>query len=164
MYNLRASYYYDEGAYEEAIDDCRKSLEIFQFGWPMNRIFKCNIRLGNDVAAVENLKEIVSMDPSFNDSEMIDTVFLDFGIEGIIKWFILWLQEGSSSDFFLRINLSSRIACLYSLLGDAEQTLVWLEKSLEAGDSNILSKKFSKDFAFLRGDPKFQAIFNELGL
>ncbi len=164
MYNLRASYYYDEGAYEEAIDDCMKSLEIFQYGWPMQRIFKCNIRLGNDLAAVENLKELVSMDPSVNDSEMIDTIFLDSGIEGVIKWYILWLQEDSSSDFYLRINLSSRIACFYSLLGDADQALVWLEKSLEAGDSNLLSQKFSKDFEFLRGDPRFQAIYNELGL
>lgn len=164
MYNLRASYHYDEGAFKEAIDDCMKSLEIFHFGWPMHRIFKCNIRLGNDEAAVENLKEIVSMDPSVIDPEMIDIVFLDSGIEGVIKWFILWLQEGSSSDFFLRMNLSTRIASLYSLLGDSEQTLVWLEKSLEAGDSNLLSQKFSWDFAFLRGNPKFQAIYNQLGL
>lgn len=164
MYNLRASYYYDEGAYEEAIEDSMKSLEIFQYGWPMQRIFKCNIRLGNDLAAVENLKEIVSMDPSVNDSEMIDTVFQDSGIEGVIKWFILWLQESSSPDFFLRMNLSSRVASLYGLLGDAKQTLVWLQKSLEAGDSNLLGQKFFGDFAFLKDDPKFQAIYHELGL
>lgn len=104
------------------------------------------------------------MDPSFTDSETIATVFLDSGMEGVIQWFILWLQEGSSSDFFLRMNLNSRVASLYGLLGDAEKTLLWLEKSLEAGDSNLLSQKFCRDFAFLRDDPRFQAIYQELGL
>ncbi len=99
MYNLSASYYYREGAYEKTIEESRKSLEIAQFGWPMRRLLHAYISLGRNHEAKEQLKDIVSIDPSFDKPEMLDSIFEESGIDGLLLWLIDWLQENESADF-----------------------------------------------------------------
>jgi tetratricopeptide (TPR) repeat protein len=164
MYNLRAVYHYNEGAFEKAIEDCKKSLEILHYGWTMNRIFKSYVRLGRDQEALSTLKEMTSLDPSLDYIAVIDTVFRESGIQGLIEWYIQWLQENNSVDFFSRINLNTQIAGLYGLMGDSQQAIAWLEKAVEAGESSLLGIEFSRDLTFLKDDPRFKAIYNEMGL
>jgi tetratricopeptide (TPR) repeat protein len=164
MYNLSAGYYYNEGAYEKAIEECKKSIEISQFGWPMHNLFVSNVRLGNDQEALENLKGIVSEDPSFDSSDMIDNIFLDSGIEGIIERYIRWLKENGSLDLYNRVNLNTTIARLFGLAGDSRHALESLEKAFEAGESGLPYINENSDLAILRDDPRFKAMLNELGL
>jgi TolB-like protein/Tfp pilus assembly protein PilF len=164
MYNLSADYYISDGAYEKAIEESNKSIEILQFTWAIRKFFVCNVKLGNDQEALENLKEIVSEDPSFDSPEMMDTIFLDAGIEGIIEWYIRWLQENDSLPFFSSINLNASIAGLYGLMGDSEQAIASLEKAFEAGESSLPYINSSGNFTILKEDPRFKAMLKELGL
>jgi adenylate cyclase len=164
MYNIKASYYYDEGNYEKAIEECKKSMEIFQFGFPLIKLFKCNIRLGHDQEAVEIFKKIISIDPSFDRSEVIDAVYRKSGIEGLIKRYIQWLQENDSPDFFYKVSLNITIAELYGLLGDSEQAMSSLKKAFDAHESDLPSINNNRDFVFLRDDPRFQAMLHKMNL
>ncbi len=164
MYNLSASYYYREGAYEKAIEECKKSLEIAQFGWPMLRFFNCYIKLGMNVEAKEQLKKIVSFDPSLNSPEVIDSIYLESGTEGLIRWLIHWLQTNETPDFYYNLNLNYRIAGLYAFIGDSEHAMEYLEKSFETGETKVPNMKFSPIFDLIRHDPRFEAMLKKMDL
>ncbi len=164
MYNLSAGYYYNDGYYEKAIEECKKSIEISQFGWPLQNLFGCHFRLGNDQEALKYLKEIVSADPSFDSPEVIDTIYRESGLEGIISWYIQWLQKNESLPFYYNVNLNVSIARLFAFTGDSQQAIASLEKAFEAGESSLPSIKHDQDFALLRDDPRFQSMLSELGL
>ena len=163
MYNLSGLYYYNEGYYEKAIEEAKKSLEISKSGWPLLRLFRSNIRLGRDQEALKYLKEIVSIDSSIDSREVMDAIFLESCIEGIIEWYIQWLQKKESSDFFRSMNRNFTIAVSYDLLGDSQQALTSLEKAFEAGESGLPYINTGPDFALLRDNPRFKAMLNQMG-
>ena len=163
MYNLSANYYYNDGSYEKAIEECKKSIEISHFGWPVQTLFEIHLKLGNDQEAVKYLKEIVSADPSFDSPEVIDTIYLESGIEGIITWYIQWLQNNESLPFYYGVNLNVAIARLFAFMGDSQQAIASLEKAFEAGETGRLYIKHDLDFALLRDNPRFKAMLNEMG-
>jgi tetratricopeptide (TPR) repeat protein len=59
-----------------------------------------------------------------------------------------------SGQQFTRYN----IACSYSLLGDRENAFNWLDKSIEAGISDVNMLNNDPDLETLRGDPRFPDI------
>jgi tetratricopeptide (TPR) repeat protein len=120
--------------------------------------------LGNDQEALKYLKEIVSVDPSFDSPEVIETIFRESGIEGIIAWYIQWLQKNESLPFYYSVNLNVSIARLFAFIGDSQQAIASLEKAFEAGESSLPSIIHDQDFALLRDEPRFQAMLNEMGL
>ena len=164
MYNLSASYYYREGAYEKTIEESRKSLEIAQFGWPMRRLLHAYISLGRNHEAKEQLKDIVSIDPSFDKPEMLDSIFEESGIDGLLLWLIDWLQENESADFYYKINLNYWIAELYCITGDPQQALEYLEKAFKLGESSIPDMKFGPNFDLIRNEPRFEAMIKKMDL
>jgi len=164
MYNLSGAYYYRVGAYEKAIEESKKSLEIAQFGWPNLRCFKCYVKLGMNVEAKEQLKEIVSLDPSLNSPEVIDNIYLESGTEGLIQWLIHWLQTNESPDFYYNINLNYRIAALYAVIGDSEHAIEYLERSFETGETSVPNMKSYPDFDLIRNEPRFETMLKKMGM
>jgi TolB-like protein len=164
MYNLSSRYYYDDGAYEKAIEECRKALEIAEFGWPLQRLFFTYFILGNDQEALRYLKEIVSMATSKEYAEILDSIFLESGMEGILHWYIDWLQDNISQDFYYKVNLNLSVAGIYGLLGDAQQAMEFLEKAWEAGESSLPNIKYNPNLALLWDDPRFKAMLIEMNL
>ena len=128
------------------------------------RLFKCNVQLGRDREAVSNLKEVVAEDLSLDGPEELDAIYRDSGIQGIITWYIQWLEESDSPDFIFRPNLNFHIARLYGLLGDAQQAMASLEKAFAAGESTLPTINNRQDLAFLRDNPRFKAMLYEMGL
>jgi hypothetical protein len=55
------------------------------------------------------------------------------------------------------------IALLYNGLGEREQTLTWLERSLEAGDAKLAFLKVDRKWDNLRDDAEFQQILRRVG-
>ena len=96
--------------------------------------------------AKEQLKEIVSFDPSFDKPEMLDSIFEESGTEGLILWLIHWLQTNESTDFYYNVNLNYRIAGLYAFIGDSEHAIEYLEKSFETSETSVPNMKFNPVF------------------
>ena len=164
MYNLRSSYYYEEGEYEKAILDCRKAMEIGEFAWPLQRLMLCNFLLGKDEEALMNLKKIVSNVSTSDLPEILDGILLESGMEGILRWYIQWLEDSNSPDFYFRVNLNIRIAGLYGLIGDSQLAMEYLEKAFESGESSLPGIKFSPHLQLLRDDPRFKAMLKEMNM
>ena len=65
-------------------------------------------------------------------------------------------KRGETSPFI--------IAGLYSLLGDKDQALSWLEKAYTDHSSKMLDLKVDPDFDNLREDPRFVELVQRVGL
>ena len=164
MYNLSSSYYYREEAYEKTIEEARKALEISKFGWPFRRLMHAYIKLGRYDDAKDQIKDIIAFDPSSNNLEMLDRIFEESGIEGLLLWFIEWLQENESLDFYYKINLNYWIAELYCITGDSQQALYYLEKSFEFRESSVADMKFNPNLELIRNEPGFEAMLKKMGM
>jgi TolB-like protein len=164
MYNLSSGYYLKEGAYEKAIEECSKALEVVKSGWPQMRLFICYYKLGNNQEAIRQLKEIVSLDPSFNQPEVLDSILLESGMDGILRWYIHWLQTNEDPDFYFNVNLNSRIANLYGILGDSQLAMEYLEKAWEVDESSMPSIYSNPSYEFLENEPGFKAMLKAMNL
>jgi len=73
-----------------------------------------------------------------------------------------WLRSGAKLTGIFYGGRS--ITCLYALLGDREATLRWLKESLlrqELGTEDLMC---SREFDFLRSDPRYQELQRQAGL
>ena len=104
------------------------------------------------------------MAPSKEHPEILDSIFLESGMEGILHWYIDWLPNNESPDFYYKVNLNLRIAGIYGLLGDAQHAMEYLEKAWEAGESSLPNIKFNPNLVLLRDDPRFKYMLKEMGL
>lgn len=139
-------------------------MEFAEFAWPMSRLFYCNIKLGRDQEALRHLKEIVSQDPSFIAPEVLDSLLMESGMEGVVQWYIHWIQVNESQDFYVTVNLNLGIAGLYGVLGDTQAVLDYLEKAFEADETGLPQIMFNADFESLRDDPRIIAMLREMDL
>jgi hypothetical protein len=127
-------------------------------------MFSSYIHLGMDFEAKEQVKEIASIDPSFEDSALLDLIFQESGIEGIIFWLNNWLQTKETAELYYRTDINKRIAHNYGIIGDSQNAMEYLEKAFEAGESLTPYIKFNPDFSFLREDPRFISLLKKMDL
>jgi TolB-like protein/DNA-binding winged helix-turn-helix (wHTH) protein/Tfp pilus assembly protein PilF len=56
------------------------------------------------------------------------------------------------------------VATIYAGLGEADETLVWLEKAYVQRDSNIVNLNVASEFDAFRSDPRFVGLLGRIGL
>lgn len=61
-------------------------------------------------------------------------------------------------------NIAYHAACVYLYDDDYDQALIWLERSYERRDPNLISSNIYTFFEPLREDPRFEAILAKMGL
>lgn len=61
-------------------------------------------------------------------------------------------------------HASTRIALIYGALGDAEQTLEWLQKAYEERAVFLVFLPIASEFRFPHGDPRFADLLRRIGL
>jgi hypothetical protein len=130
----------------------------------LQRLVYSNLKLGNDQEALRYMKAIFSMDPIKEHTEILDRIFLESGMEGVLHWYVDWLQNNESPDFYYVAQLNLKIAGIYGLLGDVQHAMEYLEKAWETGDISLPYIKFNPNLALLRDDPRFKAMLKEMNL
>ncbi len=140
------------------------SLEINNSFGSAFRIFKCYVKLGKDREAIKQLIRIISKYPSSNKPELLDEIYQGSGIEGIISWFIEWTQLDESTGYYTITSSNYRLANMYALIGDTQNAIKYLEKSMKYGESNIPRINSNPDYDFIRDDPRFKALLKEMHL
>jgi DNA-binding winged helix-turn-helix (wHTH) protein/TolB-like protein len=63
-----------------------------------------------------------------------------------------------------RFVLPTKLAMVYSALGDKEQTLMWLERCVEEKEWALFEIKTRPEFDHLRLEPRFTALIQRMGL
>lgn len=168
LHNLNAWVYYFEDKYDKAIDACYIAMDLkSDYIFTHWLLFLNYAKMGEGVKAATELQTIVeynSKSSQFND-EIMD-VYDQFGIEGLYAWLIEvninkpLRGSGLNGDPYF-------IAWWEAILGDMEKSIFWLERNMEAFDKHYIYFNLialNPDFDFLRDDPRFLTIINQIGL
>ena len=168
VHNLSAWIYYFEEEYEKGIEACITARDLNPDFIDNKWLFVLHyVRLGEGEKAAEALRDVFKRHASINHlgKEVMDAYYKS-GIEGIFNWLIdinmnrpLPVDGLTGHPFF--------IAWWHTILGERDQALTWLEKTLEQPYIplhyfNLITT--NPDFDILRGDPRFAAVVEKAGL
>lgn len=158
---LSARYFYNEGRLENSFDEYN-TLQELDPGYGNVAVsqgkFYIHMMKNEDLKAFEELKKVLKIDSSTaTEEEMVNTIYSNSGINGVISWLIeLLLQETRSSPIAL--------ARLYLILDQKEEALACLGKGLEDKYQSIPLIYNGQDFSALHSDARFQEMIKKLGL
>ena len=166
--NLNSWIYYFEEKYGNALDACTVAYD-YNPNFSSNQwLFVLNYaKLGEGEKVVEQLQKIAKRySGSEKYDEQISEAFRNSGIEGLFYWLIeinknepIKVEGMNGHPFF--------IAWWNAILGNKEEAIYWLEKTLESQRRlyvyfNLIGT--NPDFDVLRDDPRFLKIIDEIGL
>jgi len=151
----------DAGDFENAIPLARSTIE----GQPglasrMRNLWLHELRAGNAEGGAEVLE-------AWANAEGRDVA----AARDIGKLFIQHQRSGEalevSDELVTRMSLGSEdLAQVYAFVGDGESALQALKIAFEerSGSRSVLSMKINPGYDFIRGDPRFVALLQKLGL
>ena len=143
--------------------------------------------------AIRRLRSVRAVDPTLSRAYLLVSVYADHGmldqalaeeerwrpiIPAAVHWSALayiYGRNGRPEDARHAIQelartgeherLQARVfAWSYAGVGDREQTLAWLEKAYGEHSGELVSLKVSPAYDFLRTDPRFQRLLEQVGL
>ena len=153
-YFVSAEYYYYSGDYKKALAENKKgselSIKYTEDSWLNFEIYI--VQKQYDQAIIE-LQKIYSG----IDSNEIDTIYKQFGIEGIYNWLIK--IDSTSKNY----NTPYYLARKYAFIGEHEKALEQLEKSFEIRVSRLVTINRDPNFKNLKSEPRFKKIVEKMG-
>jgi DNA-binding winged helix-turn-helix (wHTH) protein/TolB-like protein len=151
--------YFFAGDLEQALAACRRALELDpQHGFTLLYLFYIHAKAGQDTEAADAyLRFTEKADPSGSRARRAG--YKDAGLRGLL------LQD---IDYFVNVSRNpmsyNRVAEDYALLGNHEQALNWLEKSVESKNLFMAFIKVNPIFTNMRHEPRFKALVERVGL
>jgi tetratricopeptide (TPR) repeat protein len=154
-YFVSAEYYYYSGDYEKALSESKKGLELSirftEDNWVNFEIYIAQKQYDNAIIELQKIYDE-------KESSEIDTIYKQFGIEGVYNWLIE--IESKSKNY----NTPYYLARKYAFIGEHEKTLELLEKSFEMRVSRLVTINRDPNFKNLRSAPRFKKIVEKMGL
>lgn len=167
-------YYYNSNDYYKAIEAHKRTIDISNRNNGLiltNKlcIINCYLNLGMNKDALVIIKEISSINNSKDNDQLLDEIFEESGIKGVINWFIDWLlvnKQNRNVNFtnVQKERLNYTIARLYGCIEDSQNALKYLEYFYEDGDLALPRMNNSPDFKFIRTEPRFIVLLEKMGL
>lgn len=154
-YDSRAYCLYQMGKFNESLVDWEKVKEINKFYRSAYKItFLIYVRQGEDIKAIEELKKIISIFyPDVKIENLLEKIYSESGIEGVIRWDIKFRVENGQADGIDR---------LYAVIGDWDNALLSLEKMQWHFDYGLI--KYGIEYKPIHNDPRFIALIKRMGL
>jgi TolB-like protein/AraC-like DNA-binding protein len=167
-HNLNSWICYFEGKHKKGIDACLIGRDLNQYSLDNDWLFIIHfVKLGEGENAARELKNIFTRYLKTNEYENeISDAYKKSGIKGLFTWLIdlnirkpVPLEGMNGHPFY--------IAWWYAILGDKNESVSWLKKASES--QHIPYQYFdlittNPDFDFVRDDPGFIKILQEVGL
>ena len=147
--------------YPEALLEYRRALMIQPgFGPTYSTIALAYRRQGRYAESLEAQRQAnLYWDPggtAVKDLDRVADAFRKEGKSGFLRASLEFTKKHA--------ELAYDFAYDYALLGENDQALQWLQKSLDARQSQILNLQNDPEFDHLRSDPRFQEIAKKVGL
>ena len=143
--------------YAEAVQKCRQALELDpNFTHAHGNLMGIYITTGENEHAVEEYETVARLSgapPA--EITSIREAFKRGGIKGF------WRERLEESK---KEGDGVRVASLYSLLGEKDQAMLWLEKGYRQRSPMMEFLKEASEFDHLRSDPRFGELLRRVGL
>lgn len=147
------------GRYPEAIDELEKvSAENPRFSFPLWIMGISYEAIGDGEKAFEANLRALELEDEAELAGVLRRYREENGLDAANRF---WLDESIRTREENTIS-SLTIAGRAATVRDREQTLFWLEKALEEGDTTLGGTRFFAKYDFVRDDPRFQAVVTKL--
>jgi DNA-binding winged helix-turn-helix (wHTH) protein/Tfp pilus assembly protein PilF len=161
IYHQGGQIYQGARRYKEASEQYRKALQLQPgFGPTYSALGILYRRQHNFLANLEAQRQAnFYWDPGGTVQQDLNKIFEAYSKSGERGYGLAMVEfeEKHPGQFYYR-------AWNYALLGENEQALHWLQKSVEARESEILSIQNDPEVDSLRTDPRFRAMVKKIGL
>jgi tetratricopeptide (TPR) repeat protein len=160
LYALSAKCYYHEGKFDDSLQDCQKVEELDpetdDIYW---RTFLIYVWQSKEPKAVEALKQHISRKKMFTakDAKILDQVFLQSKINGVLKYLIESESKKSQPDVLA-------LAKYCAMQGKKLEALKWIETALRKRLPGISGIYNDPDFENLRREIRYKAVIKKIGL
>jgi DNA-binding winged helix-turn-helix (wHTH) protein/tetratricopeptide (TPR) repeat protein len=156
--------------YDEALEQCRKTLEMDPAFWvPLNVFGAASLKRAADKEAFEywmKMKSIQGASPhqivSFKEA------YAKSGWKGVLLETIASSKRPKSKTEYPYIDHSDRdpgeMSLLYSSVGDRDQALKWLEKAHSRRDWKLMMLNVNPAYDNVRQEPRFRKLLYTLNL
>ena len=142
--------------YAEAVEKCQQALELDpNFSHAHGNLVNIYIAIGKNEQAVEEYEKATKSGKPPAEIAEIRQAFGQGGIKGF--WRKRLEESKKEGDEF-------NIAALYSLLGERDQAMLWLDKAYRQRSPMMEFLKEDSEFDNLRSDPKFRELLRRVGL
>ena len=156
---MSAEYYYNEGKLIEALKEL-DLVSVLDPNWNRIHVGKFMIYIEQEKVemAVDQLKKMCLTDSStINHIDLIDSIFNEKGINGLVRWWIgIEMNRPSISYSF--------IAQYYALIDEKVLALDMLEKAVELKEFGIQPAINNRLFENMRSEPRFISLLKKMGL
>jgi len=153
-------YYYDEGELDMALEEFKTLLELDPFDIRESHLsmFRIYLKQGKEEEAFNSLKKHWAAHNYMEGRvHLAEDIYKRQGMKGLISWMV---------EFEVKIpNMwPPWVAELYTLLGEKQLALDWLEKSYESRYPNLPDVIKSADYEILRSEPRYLELLKKMGL
>ena len=143
--------------YAEAVEKCQQALELDpNFSHAYSNLMNIYIAMGKNEKAVEEYEKVASL--SGRPPAQVAAIRGAFEQGGVHGFWRKRLQESKKRGDGVDV------ASLYSLLGEKDQAMLWLEKAYRQRSPVMEFLKETPDFDNLRSDPRFRELLGRVGL
>lgn len=159
--------YYFEANTDAALDECRKALEIdTDFVFTSAYLREIYLMRGDERKAFEYHAKYFRYSPE--TLKRAEEVFEHEGFKEVLKEQIPGVLYDAENNPSSRTAAQMRLADIYAELGEHEKVLRWLEEAVSSEKSACPFKMaylaVEPRYAFLRDEPRFQAILKRMNL
>ena len=154
-------YYYYGRRFDDAINQCRRTLELEPSAPSMRICMKLSYQLKDqpEEAFAEMEEELKQAQTPQSTIESYRRTFAKSGLRGVWKLRIQNLERDER-----RKGRSYQLSIGHSLLGNVGRAIFWIERAVEAREGWVPFIAADPAFDSLQSDARFQAIVERLGL
>jgi TolB-like protein len=148
-------YYLFADRWDEGVAECRRILEMQDYGWARACIFEGLIGAGR-------LADALQLTP-YSDPA-VAAEFEGQDAESVLRTLRERALEDKLGDELLRERYPLEIALAYAALGDGDGAFEWLDRAYELRDPWLVFLKVDPRFDRISGDPRYDELARRVGL
>jgi tetratricopeptide (TPR) repeat protein len=158
--STRPAHLYHNRQYDQLIELCKKLIEIdanFYLGHLVLGL--AYEQKGMYEEAIAAARKAIGIVPGKSGEATLGHIYATIGRRGEAFKLIEEFKAASGQTYVDSLH----IAVIYAGLGDAEQTLAWLERAYQERSSAMIYLNTDPRYDWLRGHPKFKDLLKRIG-